>query len=259
MPRRRAFTLIELLVVISIIALLIALLLPALGAAREAARASLCSSNLRQMGLAVHNYATDQDGLLPNRESPYGGSLTPWRLKRMHTQLTGNDYLPGEVYDNGYRIRGDTRVHQCPSDSLADVGQRIDSGYDNHSYLANTVVLPQNGNYGAAGATGSFRIDGYASPSARLTLTEKHGDAPTTSYIHTVGLNAGWNAQRAVDRTVARHGSDNDDPQAGSANVLFLDSHVAPMTYDDIVAAPRRRAAGTTPYDPDGLWGTGPS
>ena len=73
--QRSAFTLIELLVVIAIIAILIALLLPAVQQAREAARRSQCKNNLKQIGLALHNYH-DTHNVLPPGFLPDHGWLT---------------------------------------------------------------------------------------------------------------------------------------------------------------------------------------
>lgn len=85
--RRTGMTLIELLVVIAIVALLVALLMPALAAARESARSATCLSNLRQIGLAMRNYLSDDktERFVPFDDwtVPNGTSGTMW-FCRLH-------------------------------------------------------------------------------------------------------------------------------------------------------------------------------
>src|SRR2546422_10936250 len=75
---RRGFTLIELLVVIAIIAILAAILFPVFAQAREAARKAACMNNMKQLGLALQQYAIDYDGMFPPSQLPATGANASW-------------------------------------------------------------------------------------------------------------------------------------------------------------------------------------
>src|SRR5260370_41925909 len=127
---KRGFTLIELLVVIAIIAVLIALLLPAVQAAREAARRAECVNNLKQIGLALHNYDGTHQTLPPGYISNFNAKgddtgpgwgwasmmLPQLELNTVFNAINFN--LSIELAQNQTSRLPTAKVFLCPSDSV---------------------------------------------------------------------------------------------------------------------------------------------
>jgi prepilin-type N-terminal cleavage/methylation domain-containing protein/prepilin-type processing-associated H-X9-DG protein len=146
-PPRRGFTLIELLVVIAIIAVLVGLLLPAVQSAREAARRIQCTNNLKQIGLALHNYHDAFDVFPPGgitNFNPTGGDI--WRANLMSwralilPRMEQNPLYNGINFDMGGDVDGGVSFYTlyttvmstwlCPSDGTNGGGLRPEGGPD---------------------------------------------------------------------------------------------------------------------------------
>jgi prepilin-type N-terminal cleavage/methylation domain-containing protein len=152
--RLRGFTLIELLVVIAIIAVLIALLLPAVQQAREAARRTQCRNNLKQFGLALHNY------LDAFRAFPPGATIRPddvpmgdWQFFATPTALLLPYFEQGNLF-NAYDMReswdtqpndvtiagGNTAVFECPTSTGPSTPQFFQAKAKSIKYIYNRGI-----------------------------------------------------------------------------------------------------------------------
>ncbi len=186
-----AFTLIELLVVIGVIAILAGLLLPALGRAKEAGRTAVCSSNLRQLGLAATTYSMDFNGHLP--------SFRNW----LHTQPVA--LTSGTLF--AYVKSKD--VYQCPTDrieisSKRRIPQPTSGGFGSVNRLRD-FSYPMN-----CGICHATDLSKFISPTRTLVFMEPK--LATNDYTGIVG------PQFDVRSIALRHGN--------RGHVILGDNHI---------------------------------
>jgi len=162
---RNAFTLIELLVVIAIIATLVAILLPAVQQAREAARRSSCKNNLKQIGIALHNYhdtyntlppgyvRTAASGTVPNYSYGWSTQIFPFMEQPALYDATLGTYpnMDNAVANatSNAQMKNAIAAYRCPSDTGPQANDKFAFGGTN--YLATSNYVGNNDRNGNAG------------------------------------------------------------------------------------------------------------
>jgi prepilin-type N-terminal cleavage/methylation domain-containing protein/prepilin-type processing-associated H-X9-DG protein len=211
--RKSAFTLIELLVVVSIIALLISILLPSLKRAREQAKRTVCASNMRHLGLAVHMYATANNDRLVTVGQAHGGSIVEEKAWIITLE---KEY-------------GNKLLARCPSDNssrwpkLADDQDELE--FRQTSYASNYYTVAPIAGKGPYDRLSLFRHTGGTIYFAEVV---EEGPFAASDHVHPENWIINPETKPFEDIEAEQH--------LKKANYLFIDSHVETLrfkqTYD---------------------------
>ena len=225
MTRRRAFTLIELLIVISILALLISILLPSLSQARNEAKAVVCASNLRQIGLANNFYANDNE----HYYCPGAADFMPTNLHRWH----GMRNQPSHPFDSrrgplATYLGTEGAIRACPAMRIAlpeDDPRRFEKNCGGYGYNLAFVGRQMKKN-----ADGFYRVenDRLGAKNDRIRHPDETVMFTDTVFVSSVLIEYSFAEPRFFPTFGTR-----PDPSihfrhnGAKANVLWCDGHVA--------------------------------